>query len=103
MARWLLAALKKEPRSPDLIHIGSESEITVSGLAGLVAALASDITGKNLRVEFEGGLDLLDGRFRYLPQTFVTRTYLGTSQTVNLESSIHRMLSAAIVPKEKPS
>jgi len=67
MATWLLSALKKEPMSADLIHIGSESEITVSGLAGLVAARASDITGRNLRVEFAGSLDRLDGRFRYLP------------------------------------
>ena len=103
MATWILAALTKEPRSTNLIHIGSESEITVSGLAGLVAALASDITGRNLRVEFEGSPHRLDGRFRYLPLTSITRTYLGTSQTVSLNSSIHQMLSTAIVTTEKPS
>jgi len=103
MAKWLLAALRKEPRSADLIHIGSESEITVSGLAGLVAALASDITGRNLRVEFAGSLDRLDGRFRYIPLTSITRAYLGTSQTISLESSIHQMLSTAIAITEKPN
>jgi len=103
MATWLLSALKKEPMSADLIHIGSESEITVSGLAGLVAARASDITGRNLRVEFEGGLHRLDGRFRYLPLTSITRAYLGTSQTISLESSIHQMLSTAIAITEKPN
>ena len=103
MAAWVLAALKKEPRSADLIHIGSESEITVSGLAGLVAARASDITGRNLRVEFAGSLDRLDGRFRYIPLTSITRAYLGTSQTISLESSIHQMLSTAIAITEKPN
>jgi len=103
MATWLLSALKKEPMSADLIHIGSESEITVSGLAGLVAARASDITGRNLRVEFAGSLDRLDGRFRYIPLTSITRAYLGTSQTISLESSIHQMLSTAIAITEKPN
>ena len=101
MATWVLAALRKEPRNVDLIHVGSESAITVAGLAKLVARIRGDIVGRNLPVEFEGSSDHLDGFARYLPSTFATRAYLGVSHSISLESSIKQMLSTSNLTKEK--
>jgi dTDP-glucose 4,6-dehydratase len=92
MARWLLAAITSDSCIDDVIHVGSDAAITIADLAGLVAARALAVIGKELVIEIEGTIAVTDGRNRYVPQTTHTRSLLRLDESTSLSESIDGML-----------
>jgi nucleoside-diphosphate-sugar epimerase len=95
MAQWLLAIAEKG--LPDQIyHVGSERAISIRDLALLVSERCEIMTGESIPVEILGQVSQLDGVSHYVPSTLRTRSELGLSETITLESSIDRMLETAL-------
>lgn len=95
MAQWLLA-IAEDGVPGQIYHIGSERAISVRELAFLVSERYEILTGISIPVEILGQVSQLDGVSRYVPSTLRTRTELGLSETITLESSIDKMLETAI-------
>lgn len=96
MAQWLLS-IARNGIADNVYHVGSERAISIRNLAFLVSERCEMLTGESIPVEILGLTSQLDGVSRYVPSTAQTRTELGLSETISLESSIDSMLQAAIL------
>lgn len=92
MAHWLLTALDAPDSIGRVIHVGSESPISIRELASLVSVRAEQVLGERPKVKVLGKTSSIDGYDRYVPSTSVTRELLGVSETVALATSIDDML-----------
>lgn len=95
MAQWLLA-IAEDGVPGQIYHIGSERAISIRELAFLVSERYEILTGISIPVEILGQVSQLDGVSRYVPSTLRTRSELGLSETITLESSIDNMLETAL-------
>ena len=94
MAHWLLSIIDRGVPE-NTYHVGSERTISIRDLAFLVSARYNLLTGDHIPVEILGQKSPIDGISRYVPSTLQTRTELGLSEKISLESSIDSMLYAA--------
>ncbi len=95
MAQWLFSIAEHGAPSK-IYHVGSERAISIRDLAFLVSERCEMLTGESIPVEILGQTSQLDGVSRYVPSTLRTRLELGLAETRNLESSIDKMLQAAM-------
>jgi nucleoside-diphosphate-sugar epimerase len=95
MAQWLLS-IARNGKTNHVYHVGSERAISIRNLAFLVSERYEILIGKSIPVEILGQVSQLDGVSRYVPSTLRTRSELGLSETITLESSIDKMLETAI-------
>ena len=95
MASWLLKIIDVgEPEN--IYHIGSERSISIRELAVLVGARYESLTRDPVTVTVLGESSPLDGVSRYVPSTAWTRQILNVEETISLESSVDKMILAAI-------
>lgn len=94
LAQWILRAVECEaPYFP--YHFGSEEDISIRDLADLVAGRAAEVLGVGVAVRILGEFRSTDGVSRYVPETSLTRQWLGVSQSVSLSDSVDQMLAYA--------
>ena len=91
MAHWLIRSLGFDAPSFAL-HIGSDTPISISELADLVASRYKYLTGSSCAVSIMGMKSVLDGFDNYVPSTERTLRYLGVETIFPLSESIDEMI-----------
>jgi nucleoside-diphosphate-sugar epimerase len=91
MAQWLIQSLGFNAPSFAL-HIGSDTPITISELANLVAFRYQELTDSNCAVSIMGTKSISDGFDYYVPSNEKTLRHLGVNTTFTLSESIDEMI-----------
>lgn len=96
MAEWLWQSFLQVDKITGPIVIGSEREINLSDLAGVVAERSARLMRKRVNIEIEGRSDVAGVARRYSVDPTFTKRLLGVQETVSLEVSVDRMLRDAV-------
>lgn len=95
MAEWLWQSFLQVDKITGPIVIGSEREINLAALAGIVAESAARVLRKQVGIEIKGRSDVAGVARRYSVDPTFTKRLLGVQETVSLEVSVDRMLRYA--------
>jgi len=95
LANWLLTIAERGVPE-NIYHVGSERAISIRDLAYLISERYELLSGNKTPVEILGKSSRIDGVSHYVPSTARTRTELGLSETISLESSVDIMLQTTM-------
>ena len=90
MSDWLVRA-SVLPINGHPLHIGSESEVSIGELAGVVASRYKHLTDQTCAVSVLNETSRYDGFSYYVPSNQFTRQLLGVNAEISLSDSIDQM------------